>query len=116
MTISSLIFITLPRTLAEGFTHDQAVIAAAVPLMLVAAIFQFCDGLQVTAIGALRGAGDTRSGLITHLCSYWLLGMPLGLWLCFPLKMGARGLWLGLSASLTVSGITLLLLWRRKKL
>jgi MATE family multidrug resistance protein len=64
----------------------------------------------------LRGAGDTRSGLITHLCSYWLLGMPLGLWLCFPLKMGARGLWLGLSASLTVSGITLLLLWRRKKL
>jgi MATE family multidrug resistance protein len=116
MTISSLVFITLPHMLSEAFTHDAAVIAAAVPLMLVAAIFQFCDGLQVTAIGALRGAGDTRSGLITHLCSYWLLGLPLGLWLCFPMKMGARGLWLGLSASLTVSGLTLLLLWRRKRL
>jgi MATE family multidrug resistance protein len=107
-------FLTIPRMLAGVFTRDAAVIAAAVPLMLVAAIFQFCDGLQVTAIGALRGAGDTRSGLITHLCSYWLLGMPLGLYLCFSMKLGARGLWMGLSASLIVSGFTLLLLWRRK--
>jgi len=116
MTGSSAVFVTMPRVLSAAFTHDQAVIAAAVPLMLVAAIFQFCDGLQVTAIGALRGAGDTRSGLMTHLCSYWLLGLPVGLFLCFTEKMGARGLWLGLSASLTVSGIVLLLLWRRKRL
>jgi len=116
MSIASVIFLTIPHTLAAAFTHDASVIAAAVPLMFVAAIFQFCDGLQVTAIGALRGAGDTRSGLITHLCSYWLLGMPLGLYLCFPMKMGARGLWIGLSVSLIVSGLTLLLLWRRKRL
>lgn len=116
MTLSSAVFIAMPRALSAAFTKDAAVIAAAVPLMFVAALFQFCDGLQITAIGALRGAGDTRSGLITHLCSYWLLGLPLGLFLCFPEKLGARGLWLGLSASLIVSGITLLLLWRRKRL
>ena len=116
MAFSSGLFLAMPRALSAAFTHDDAVIAAAVPLMLVAAIFQFCDGLQVTAIGALRGAGDTRSGLITHLCSYWLLGMPLGLFLCFSAKMGARGLWLGLSASLICSGIVLLLLWKRKRL
>jgi MATE family multidrug resistance protein len=116
MTLSCGVFLTMPRLLSSAFTHDAAVIAAAVPLMLVAAIFQFCDGLQVTAIGALRGAGDTKSGLITHLCSYWLLGLPLGLFLCFTRKLGARGLWLGLSASLVVSGIVLLLLWRRKKI
>lgn len=116
MAVSALTLITLPRAIASAFTHDAAVIAAAVPLMLVAAIFQFCDGLQVTAIGALRGAGDTRSGFITHLCSYWLLGLPVGLYLCFPGKLGARGLWLGLCASLIVSGIVLLLLSRRKRL
>lgn len=116
MTLASLLFLTMPRILAGAFTHDAGVIRAAVPLMLVAAFFQFCDGLQVTAIGALRGAGDTKSGLITHLCSYWLLGLPLGLFLCFTAKLGARGLWLGLSASLTVSGVVLLLLWWRKKL
>jgi MATE family multidrug resistance protein len=116
MTVSSALLLSLPHALSAAFTRDQAVIAAAVPLMMVAAFFQFCDGLQVTAIGALRGAGDTRSGLVTHLCSYWLLGLPLGLYLCFPMKLGARGLWLGLSASLTISGIVLLLLWRRKRL
>ncbi len=116
MTCASVTFLTIPRMLVSIFTRDLAVIAAAVPLMYVAAIFQFCDGLQVTAIGALRGAGDTRSGLLTHLCSYWLLGLPLGLFLCFPMKLGTRGLWLGLSAALVVSGLTLLLLWRRKRL
>jgi len=116
MLVSSTMFLAIPRALASAFTLDSAVIAAAVPLMYVAAVFQFCDGLQVTAIGALRGAGDTRSGFITHLCSYWLLGMPLGLYLCFRMKLGARGLWMGLSASLIVSGVTLLLLWRRKRL
>ncbi len=116
MLIAATTFLLIPRQLVALFTRDAAVIAAAVPLMYVAALFQFCDGLQVTAIGALRGAGDTRSGLITHLCSYWLLGLPLGLYLCFPMKLGARGLWLGLSASLILSGLTLLLLWTRKRL
>ena len=116
MTLSSGVLLAIPRALSAAFTHDQAVIAAAVPLMIVAAFFQFCDGLQVTAIGALRGAGDTRSGLITHACCYWLLGMPLGWYLCFHAKMGARGLWLGLCVALVLAGITLLLLWRRKKL
>jgi MATE family multidrug resistance protein len=116
MAVSAVTLITLPRAIASAFTQDAAVIAAAVPLMLVAAIFQFCDGLQVTAIGALRGAGDTRSGFLTHLCSYWMLGLPIGLFLCFKGKMGARGLWFGLCASLMVSGVVLLWLWRRKRL
>jgi MATE family multidrug resistance protein len=116
MTVSAIVFLSLPRQIAGVFTQDKAVIAAAVPLLLVAAIFQFCDGLQVTAIGALRGAGDTRSGLMTHLCCYWLLGLPVGLFLCFPMKLGARGLWLGLSVALTVAGLVLLGLWRRKRL
>jgi MATE family multidrug resistance protein len=114
MLFASLLFVTAPRVLAAAFTPDPAVIAAAVPLLLIAAIFQFCDGMQITAIGALRGAGNTHSGLITHLCSYWLLGLPLGLFLCFHRRMGARGLWLGLCAALVVAGVTLIQLWRRQ--
>ena len=113
MVVVSVLFVTTPYLLAGVFTTSQAVIAATVPLLYIAAIFQFCDGLQVTAIGALRGAGNTHSGLITHLCSYWLLGMPVGLYLCFTRHMGAPGLWLGLCASLVVSGITLIHLWRK---
>lgn len=117
MLLSSALYVSAPHALAAAFTHDPAVIAATIPLLFVAAIFQFCDGLQVTAIGALRGAGDTHSGFITHLCSYWLLGFPLGYYLCFHHRhLGARGLWLGLSVALTVSGFTLLELWRSKRL
>lgn len=112
MLCSAAVFVGIPRLVAGVFTRDVAVIGATVPLLVVASVFQLCDGLQVTAIGALRGAGDTASGLITHFCSYWLMGLPLGLWLCFRRGMGARGLWLGLCAALVVSGVVLLLRWR----
>ncbi len=116
MLVSAAIYLAMPYAIASAFTHDSAVIAATVPLLLVAAIFQFCDGLQVTAIGALRGAGDTHSGFLTHLCSYWILGVPSGLYLCFRRQMGARGLWLGLSAALIVSGFVLFYRWQSKRL
>ncbi len=112
MFCASLAFLAIPHAIAAAFTHDTPVIAATVPLLYIASLFQLCDGLQITAIGALRGAGDTRSGLITHLCSYWLLGLPLGIFLCFHAKLGVRGLWLGLSASLIVTGLVLLNRWR----
>ena len=112
MLCAATAFLAIPHALAAAFTHDAPVIAAAVPLLTIAALFQLCDGLQISAIGALRGAGDTHSGLITHLCSYWLLGLPLGIWLCFPQRLGARGLWLGLSTSLIVTGLILVNRWR----
>ena len=113
---TSAVFFLLPAQVAGSFTRDSAVIAAAVPLLVIAAFFQFCDGLQVTVIGALRGAGDTASGLITHCCTYWLCGLPLGLWLCFRRGFGARGLWLGLSTALILAGGILTLRWRGKQM
>jgi MATE family multidrug resistance protein len=89
------------------------VIAAAVPLLLVAAAFQLFDGIQITANGALRGAGNTHSGLIAHSIGYWLIGMPLGLLLAFRLHLGALGLWLGLCVALIIAGVLLVTLWER---
>ncbi len=116
MLCASALLLAIPHGIAAFFTHDATVIAATVPLLLIAAFFQLCDGLQVTAIGALRGAGDTHSGLITHLWSYWLMGLPLGIYLCLHRHLGARGLWLGLSASLIVTGLVLLNRWRTLKI
>ena len=84
-----------------------------VPLLRVAAFFQLFDGLQVTATGALRGAGDTRTPMLCHFAGYWILGLPLGAFLCFRESLGAVGLWMGLSAGLIVIGIILLWFWRR---
>ncbi|HEY8681940.1 MAG TPA: MATE family efflux transporter, partial [Rhodanobacter sp.] len=114
MALCAVVYLAVPYGLAAVFTHDAGVIGATVPLFFIAAVFQFFDGLQVTATGALRGLGDTHSAFLTHLCSYWLLGLPLGLYLCFPLKLGARGLWMGLCASLLLTGMVLLARWRRQ--
>jgi len=113
MVAAAIMYLLIPHAIARVFTPDEAVIAATVPLFAVAAIFQICDGLQVTVIGALRGTGDTHSGLITHLCCYWLIGLPLGVYLAFHRHLGARGLWIGLSVALTLAGCILLYRWHR---
>lgn len=116
MLCSSVVFVSIPRLIARGFSPDPAVIAAAVPLIYVASAFQFFDGIQITATGALRGAGNTKAGLITHSIGYWCVGLPVGLFFAFRLHLGALGLWMGLCAALMIAGTALISIWRRTAL
>jgi multidrug resistance protein, MATE family len=111
MLAMSVVLVTVPGKIAGGFTHDPVVIAAAVPLLLVGAAFQFFDGVQVTATGALRGVGNTHAGLYVQLVGYWVVGLPVGWWLGFHRKMGAVGLWVGLCAGLMIAGVSLISVW-----
>jgi len=111
MLTMSVVLVAMPARIAEGFTRDPVVIAAAVPLLLVGAAFQFFDGLQITATGALRGAGNTHMGLVAHLVGYWVVGLPVGWWLGFHRMLGAVGLWAGLCAGLMIAGVSLLSVW-----
>jgi MATE family, multidrug efflux pump len=113
MAASALALLIFPNAIARLFTPDAAIIAAAIPLLRVAAFFQLFDGLQVTATGALRGAGDTHTPMLCHFAGYWVIGLPLGVLLGFGESLGAMGLWMGLSAGLIVIGVVLLGFWRR---
>ena len=113
MSLAALALLIFPRAIARLFTPDQAIIAAAVPLLRVAAFFQLFDGLQVNATGALRGASDTRTPMLCHFAGYWIVGLPLGALLCFRYTFGAVGLWMGLSTGLILIGIVLFWFWRR---
>ena len=115
MSLGALAMLVIPQAIARLFTPEAAIIAAAAPLLRVAAFFQLFDGLQVTATGALRGAGDTRTPMLCHFAGYWILGLPLGAFLCFRESLGAVGLWMGLSAGLIVIGIVLVWFWRRTR-
>ena len=75
--------------------------------MIIAAIFQLSDGVQVVALGALRGLTDINIPTIITLFAYWGVALPLGYFLAFPLKMGADGVWVGLLAGLTASAVLL---------
>jgi MATE family multidrug resistance protein len=106
--VSSTVMLTVPHLLARLYTHDAAVITLAVQLTVLAGLFQFPDGIQVTSNGALRGLKDTRVPMVITLFAYWGVGMPIGWWLAFHHGMGARGMWIGLIAGLTVAAVLLL--------
>ena len=110
MGCSGIIFALFPRELASLVTDEPHVVAAAVPLMRIAAAFQLSDAIQAVAAGALRGAGDTRSTFIGNLLGHYAVGLPLAIILAFPLGLGAAGLWWGLVAGL--SSVAVGLSWR----
>jgi MATE family multidrug resistance protein len=113
MTAAGVLFLVAPRPLVRLFTSDASVVGAGASLLAVAAFFQLSDGLQIVATGALRGAGDTRTPLLWNLLGHWVLGLPIGYYLCFVRDLGAVGLWVGLLIGLTVTGVSLVLVWTR---
>src|ERR1700719_895307 len=100
MTLAGVVLLAAPRWIARVYTTDEVVIRNATILLAAGAAFQLFDGIQSVATGALRGAGDTRTPMLCHFAAYWLIGLPLGAWLCFRRGLGAVGLWMGLSAGL----------------
>ena len=113
MTCASVALLVFPRWIARSYTPDEAVIRNTITLLAAGAAFQLFDGIQTVATGALRGAGDTRTPMLCHFTAYWIIGLPLGAWLCFRRGWGAFGLWAGLSLALILIGIVLLFAWRR---
>jgi MATE family multidrug resistance protein len=113
MACFAAVFLVLPRALATGFTNQPAVIAATIPLLQIAALFQLSDGTQAIAAGALRGRGDTRSTFVGNLIGHYVVGLPIILGLAFGANLGAPGLWWGLSVGLTVTAIFLVVRFRR---
>jgi MATE family multidrug resistance protein len=113
MTLAGITLLLIPRWIARIYTPDEKVIRNAVLLLAVGAAFQLFDGIQTVATGALRGAGDTRTPMLCHFSAYWIIGLPLGAWLCFGRGWGAVGLWAGLSLALILIGIVLLFAWGR---
>jgi len=113
MACASAALLIFPRWIARMYTPDETVIRSTILLLAAGAAFQLFDGIQTVATGALRGAGDTRTPMFCHFTAYWIIGLPLGAWLCFRRGWGAFGLWSGLSLALILIGIVLLFAWRR---
>ena len=113
MTCAGGALLLFPRWIARIYTPDETVIRSTILLLAAGAAFQLFDGIQTVATGALRGAGDTRTPMFCHFTAYWIIGLPLGSWLCFRKGWGAFGLWSGLSLALILIGIVLLFAWRR---
>lgn len=90
---------------ATQVAMNQEVINIAGKLLLIAAIFQISDGIQVTALGALRGLQDVNLPMVITFVSYWLIGFPLCIYLALYTNLQAEGIWYGLLAGLTSAAI-----------
>lgn len=107
MSLTALSMAFLPRQIAAIYTDDPGVTATAVSLLLMAAIFQIFDGLQVAGAGALRGLKDTTIPMFITAFSYWGLGVPVGYCLGIWWGLGPQGVWMGPIAGLLVASILL---------
>ena len=106
-TISALCFWLFGSWLAGLYTHDQAVIVIASQLLVMAALFQIVDGLQVGAVGVLRGYKDTKVPMLIAVFCYWGIGMGTAVWFGIYGTMGPAGLWLGLVTGLFTAAVIL---------
>jgi multidrug resistance protein, MATE family len=113
MLLAAVVLLVAPRPLIALYTSDAEVMSVGPRLLLLAAAFQIFDGIQTVSTGALRGLGETRVPMWANLVGYWVLGLPLGLSLCFLLKWGIYGLWIGLTLALIVIASILLRRWNR---
>ena len=107
-----LLFI-LRNFLPTAFTDSNEVANMSSNLLLFAAFFQLFDGIQVTALGILRGMEDVRYPTAVTFIGYWLIAIPLAWLLAFRLDLKVYGVWMALSISLMFVAFNLYFRFRK---
>jgi len=105
--VSAAFMLAVPDWIVSLYTREPDVVALATSLLIFAAIFQFADGVQAAAAGALRGLKDTRVPMMYSIIAYWLLGISMGYVLTFRMDYGIDGMWFGIISGLCVAAILL---------
>lgn len=105
--VGAAVMIGLRHQIPMLFTKDQEVIAIASQLIALAGVLQFADGLQVVAASMLRGITDVKVPMVIAMFSYSIVCISIGLFLAFPMGMGAVGIWIGFVVGLSVAAICL---------
>ena len=104
----SAAFLLLFRDVVVGvYTDDPAVTEIAISLLLMAAVFQVADGVQIGAAGALRGYKDTRMPMVINTFSYWVLGFPLAYMAAITFRAPPSWIWGGFVLGLSVAAVLL---------
>lgn len=102
------------RAFASLLSTDPAVVSLAAVLFIAVAILQVADGIQSTALGALRGMMDNRVPTAITLIAYWPLALPAAYLIGFTLDHGALGVWIGYAIGIGAAAIALpWRFWRR---
>ena len=117
-TFFGILFVILHNFLPHLFLNmenvnqaieNKEVIIIASKLLLVAAVFQISDGIQVVVLGALRGLQDVKVPMYITFVAYWVVGFPISFFLGKYTDLEAVGVWIGLLAGLSTAALFLYL-------
>lgn len=114
MSISALFLLVFRGAVVSLYTDDIAVKGIAISLLLMAAIFQVADGIQIGSAGALRGYKDTRMPMAINTFAFWVLAFPLAYLAAITYQAPPNYIWAGFIIGLSVAAI--LLAWRYNRL
>jgi len=103
--VTAAVFVNFPEMIVALYSDDQEVRSLAVQLLYMAAVFQLSDGMQVGALGALRGLKDTRVPFVTNVVAYWFIGLPTAYLVGVYFKFGPVGMWVGLIVGLSIAAV-----------
>lgn len=112
----AILFVALHQVLPYLFLNmdnqaqlldNKEVVIITSKLLLVAAVFQISDGIQVVVLGALRGLQDVKVPMYITFFAYWVIGFPISYYLGIYTNLKAVGVWIGLLAGLTAAAVFL---------
>jgi MATE family multidrug resistance protein len=114
MAMSAFVLLVFRDVIVTLYTDDPVVTGIALSLMLVAAIFQIADGIQIGAAATLRAYKDTAFPMAINIFSYWVVAFPLGYMAAITYRLPANQIWAAFIAGLGLAAI--LLTWRFNRL
>jgi multidrug resistance protein, MATE family len=113
MAIVTVALVLFGGTVAAALSDDPDVVALATSMFVIVALIQVADGIQSTALGALRGFMDFRWPTMFTLACYWLLALPFAAALGFGAGLGPLGVWAGYGTGIVIAAVVLpLRFWR----
>ncbi|OFY41145.1 MAG: hypothetical protein A2X18_12360 [Bacteroidetes bacterium GWF2_40_14] len=114
MSISGIAYIVFNNEIPHIFTSDPAVRSLAARLLIISALFQIFDAIQLSCLACLRALSDVKIPLLLSVISYYFICLPLGYICGTVFSLGAVGVWIGLLLGLVFAA--LLFLWRFNKI
>ncbi|PIQ09922.1 MAG: MATE family efflux transporter [Ignavibacteriales bacterium CG18_big_fil_WC_8_21_14_2_50_31_20] len=113
MSLFGIMFFAFRNYLPTLYINDVEVIKIASSLIIIAAIFQIVDGLQIVGVGILRGLTDMKAPMVISFIAYWVIGLPVAYLLGFIFDFGVEGIWVSFVVGLTLAAIFFILRFRK---